>query len=497
MHPHNAQHLLGALKLGQFTERDIEESFARLDTDRDGRITASDLAAAFDAFGRRHGLSEKEVAAMGGALVGLWDDGKTGCLDKSEFRKHCVAAGERVHPVIYQLAGCIFLMCLPYGILVPYEPQLVSALGITAAQFGIAQGMLFCTKFLVNIPITDVVDRVGSKALLVGSTVVLGLSIGGLSLVTSFPGLVLCRAIGGFGLAGLYAAIQAAAIRIQTPLNRARSNAPFTQAVNAGTAMGPAIGGLLSGYMTMESAFAGVGATFVLCAAANARIYDEVAPAEGSAMANPWQLFSTAFGSWYEVVRTCPEVRGLLAMQGSVYAAIAGTQLTLMPLLLFAEPLCFSAPQIGGLSAAVAALGVVVTQPLAHFADRYGRANALVLGGGTMAASMAAVPLVGTPALVSGAVATAAVGQNLCTPSIGALVIDSVVRRDPRLVTQALSLLRSVTDVGMVSGAALIGAIGTDYGFVAGYEVSSATVLLMSVYTFMRLPEPPKIAKAK
>merc|ERR1712039_1005854 len=136
----------------------------------------------------------------------------------------------------------------------------------------------------------------------------------------------------------------------------------------------------------------------------------------------------------------------------------------------------------------IATLGIVITQPLAIFADKYGRRTALGLGSAVMGSSMAAVPLMGTPALVSGALACSAVGQNLLAPSIGALMIDAVMKTNPGQITQAMSLLRSVQDVGMVSGAALIGAIGTQYGFIAGYHASSSVVLVAALAAFLRLP---------
>eukprot|EP00927_Polykrikos_kofoidii_P044220 TRINITY_DN38247_c0_g1_i1.p1 TRINITY_DN38247_c0_g1~~TRINITY_DN38247_c0_g1_i1.p1 ORF type:complete len:580 (+),score=78.24 TRINITY_DN38247_c0_g1_i1:50-1789(+) len=497
IHPQNAHHLICTLQLGQFTEADIDEAFDRIDTDGSGLLSKSNVIALFEEFGRERHLPACEVTKMSEAFISLWDDDKSGQISKDEFRKHVLELGNQVHPVIYQVAGCLFFMCLPAGILVPFEPQLVQSLGITAGEFGMAQGMLFLSKFLTNIPITDVVDRAGTKPLLLGSTCVLGTSIGLLSLVSSLEQLLLCRCLGGAALAGIFAAVQAESLKVQTPLNRARSGAPLTQAVNAGFAMGPALGGVLSGYMTMEAAFAGVGVGFFIAAGAASKVYVESSPPTGSKIANPFDLFGKAFGSWRDVLQRCPEVRYLCAMQVVTMGAVAGTSMTLMPLLLSAEPLSFSAPSIGALAASVATLGVVVTKPLATFADKYGRGNALMIGAFGMSVSMATVPLVGTPALVSGAIAATAVGQNLTTPAISTLVIEIVAKKDPRLLSQAMSLLRSLSDVGMVTGAAAIGALGGHAGFTAGYELSSAMVLSTAIFTFLRLPSPAAVKMSK
>jgi len=496
VNPYYNQHLIATLQLGAFSEEDIENAFNRIDVNLDGKICARELYTVFQKWGEKMSLSEQELNNMVEIFIKKWGDDNSGGISKQEFKRHALELGNQVHPVIYQLSACVFLLCVPFGIIVPFEPQLVSNLGITAAHFGIAQAAFPFTKFLVNIPITDVVDRFGSKPIMVGCTALLGLSLGSLSLVDCLEHLILCRAIGGFAAAGLFASIQSPAVAVQTPLNRVRSGAPFTQAMNAGIALGPAIGGLLSGFISMETTFVGVGVMFLLAAAANHRIYTEIAPPKGSNNNNPFELFSAAFGAWSSVLSQSKDVRILCGVQTVLYAAVGGTNMTLLPLLLVADPLLFTSPAIGALSAGVATLGVVIVKPLAVFADKFGRRTALGLGSIIMSGSMAMVPLMGTPALVSGAVACTAVGQNLLAPSVSALVIDSVSKVNPQQVTQAMSLMRSVTDIGVLSGAAFIGAVGSEYGFVAGYELSSGAVLCMSIAAFLRLPTPPSPAKA-
>lgn len=497
--PYNNQDLIGSLQLGSFSEVDIDEAFNRIDVNHDGYISRQEMVVILEAWATKNGIGPQQLEKMADALMAKWsEDGEGGNQDrisKEQFRRNAVALGEQVHPVIYQLSGCLFMMCLPFGIIVPYEPLLVQSLNITAAQFGIAQGAMFVAKFLVNIPITDVVDRFGSKPILIGNTLLLGVSLGGLSFVSSLEHLILCRAIGGVAIAGLAASLTAPAIKVQTPLNRARSNAPFTQAMNAGTALGPAIGGLLSGFMPMETAFATVGGLFILSAVANHYIYTEIAPGRDSQFNNPVQLFTYAFKSWKDVFDSSPQVRWLCATHLALWSAMAGTNMTLLPLLLWVEPYSFTTTSIGALTAGIGVLGVVATQPLAVFADKYGRRNALGLGTTLMATSMAAVPLTGSAAAITGALAATALGQNLLAPAIQALMIDTVSKNDPSKLTQAMSLLRSIGDVGMVSGAATIGFIGTEFGFVAGYEASSSVLLLMGLCAFLRLPKPPPVAK--
>jgi len=487
-------HFIAELQAKTFSDKDISGAFDRLDGNKDGYLTVEDLERFFKEFAAKRTLPLEDAPRMAKTYLAKWDDDKDGMLSKDEFKRHVISLGGEVHPVIYQLSACLFLMCVPFGIIVPFEPQLVQSLNITAADFGMAQGAMFLTKFLVNVPVTDVVDRFGSKPILVASTALLGLSMGGLSMVTSLEHLIVCRVIGGAAIAGLAASLTAPLIAVQTPLNRARSGAPFQQAANAGIALGPAIGGVLSGYCGMEYAFASVGGLFLLTAATNAKIYKEINPALGSKHSNLASLFAEAFSSWSSVLRTSTEVRMLMGTQIALTAAQGGTSLTLMPLLLAADPLNFTSFMIGALVASTATLGIFVAQPLAVFADKYGRRTALGLGTGALAASMAAVPLLGSPALVSGALCCQALGQNLLAPAISALILDAMAKKDPSQMTQAMSLHRSLSDVGMVSGCMAFGALGTQYGFLAGYEASAGVVLVMGLAAFLRIPPAPKLS---
>jgi len=490
VHPANTQYLVSSLSLGAFTDRDLEKAFMMIDTNHDGKLSRTELRILFEDFTTSRGLSAEDLDKMVEHFISKWDDDKSGDISKEEFLSHALEIGNRVHPSIYQLAGCIFLCVLPFGILVPFEPQLVSSLGINAAQFGLAQGAMAGTIFLVNIPMTEVVERYGSKPLLVGSTALLGAGIGAISVVHTLEQLIMCRCLTGVAVAGLLASIMSATFTVQTPLNRTRSTAPFTMAQNSGIAMGPALGGFLSSVVSLETAFAGVGALYLVSALGNHIIYSEIYPAKPGKGRGIVGLFTTSFSTWGTLLRSSAEVRAVVASQMALWSAVGGTTMTMMPLLLVDDPLCFTAPNIGALMAGVALMTVVVTQPLAIFSDKFGRRNALAIGSLMMSSSMAMVPLAGTPALVSGAVAATALGQNLLAPSSSALLIDSVVKIDPAKVPQAMSLSRSAQNLGMLTGGVVFGALGTQFGFTVGYEVSSACVLGMGIYAYSRLPAP-------
>lgn len=178
----------------------------------------------------------------------------------------------------------------------------------------------------------------------------------------------------------------------------------------------------------------------------------------------------------------------LCSSQTLLWVVMAGAQSTMLPLFLAGPDLAFTSATIGMVFAGMATVGVFATQPLAAVADRYGRRNALVAGSGVLACSMALVPLVGSPALVCGVLGSWALGQNVIAPSINALMIDTVIKQNPADVPQALSLLRTCSDVGLLAGASSVGTLAMHFGMTAGFESCAALLILMAGATHMRSP---------
>ena len=114
--------------------------------------------------------------------------------------------------------------------------------------------------------------------------------------------------------------------------------------------------------------------------------------------------------------RDVPEIRRLCFANATYWAAAAGANMTVLPLVLAGDPLEFSSATIGTLFAGQAAVAVVAAAPVAAVADRFGPATllppALVVAG----AAYAAFPLAvghGYPGVASAMAASAAAGALL------------------------------------------------------------------------------------
>lgn len=485
--PYNAHSLLASLKLGSFSEADMNDAFDRLDKNMDDRLSIDEVRTAFQGYAARKGLSDADLGAMTERFMELWDDDKSKTIERDEFNRHATALGKELHPAAYQLCGGIALTALPFGILVPFEPQLVAHLGITAAGFGAANGALFFSNVLCTIPMTEVVARRGSKQILVGSLVLMGASMGAVALVHSLEQLVACRLAGGVALSGIVAANMAGVVKIGTPLNRTKNMALLMQARNTGMALGPAVGGLLGSLVSMQAAFAGVGLGLAGSALVFGRIYRDVAPGDQKPIDPPLQLFRTAFVSWREVLTTVPDLGALCVMSAVANGSLAGTNMTLLPLLLCDE-LGLGTGAIGSMLAANAVVGAVTGGQMGALAHRVGPRLAIGAGATTVAVGMAAQPALGDATLILGALCSAQLGLGVLTPTLAAQIQEKVLKEKPSLVMQAMSLQNTSSFIGLVAGAGVGGAVGSQLGFAAGYQTVSMGLLVAGLATAARFP---------
>jgi len=299
---------------------------------------------------------------------------------------------------------------------------------------------------------------------------------------------VACRLIGGVALSGIVASVMAGVVKTGTPLNRTRNMALISQARNAGMACGPALGGLLGSVVSMQTAFAAVGSSLIISAAAFGRVYRDVSPGSGGAVGTPLQLFHTAFESWHSVLTKVPNVGMLCAMSAVTNGSIAGTNLTLLPLLLSEEPLSLSTGSIGTMLAANAAFAVVSGGWMGSAAQKMGPRAAIGAGTVAMSASLAIQPLVGEAPLVMVGLCGAQLGLGVLNPTLSAQIQELVTKQQPKLVMQAMSLQNTSAFVGLVAGASLGGTIGSQFGYVAGYHACSSVLIATGAVVALRFP---------
>jgi MFS family permease len=321
------------------------------------------------------------------------------------------------------------------------------------------------------------------------------------------------------GVAGFMTAATMYLSDISTPLNRARTLAPPSVAFSAGASIGPAIGGVLADTMGIPFTFFTVGAFFGLMSVGNQLLMPESSPAvplpaasvaekrshsggvvnkgepgeaEGSATSTPTPPNAGTDGATAAAVgaasssgtsRTTnaasssspsvlsqwkrlmgdPRIRSITLLQGGYWFVLSGSQMTLMPLMLVGDQFHMSASHIGGVFATASVISVVCTPLSAKLLDSIGQVRAIVPACLVVGATMAVVPMAHHDVYPFLALFFTWTTAGTLLSGGPTAYVSNVSTPEDR--GQALALLRTGGDVGMLLGAvgsgALAGALGS------------------------------------
>eukprot|EP00529_Nitzschia_sp_RCC80_P013788 CAMPEP_0113449354 /NCGR_PEP_ID=MMETSP0014_2-20120614/5253_1 /TAXON_ID=2857 /ORGANISM="Nitzschia sp." /LENGTH=758 /DNA_ID=CAMNT_0000340623 /DNA_START=96 /DNA_END=2375 /DNA_ORIENTATION=- /assembly_acc=CAM_ASM_000159 len=406
---------------------------------------------------------------------------------------------------LWPLTVSMIMVGSTVGVTTPAMPFVVQQLGITTAEYGWVVSAFALSKMTGNIPFAVLVERFGRKPYLVYSMVVISAGVGGIGLATGFESLYLCRLLTGFGVAALSTAATLTVTDISTPLNRASTFAPIMSGFAAGTAIGPAFGGILVDAVGTTETFYMVGLSYIALAGMNTMLLDETKPTKVVKL--PWQIisnnsssdkksvnngkedpssirvaFQKALGQWIPLLSQAP-VRNVCIMNAFYWVALAGSQMTLLPLILTnPDGLNMTATQVGQVYMGMSTVQVFGGPVFAKFVDHVGKVPGIVGGCSLISASMAALPMCdGSIEQMAGVLALWATGSTLLSTSPLAYVSDQV-EDDER--AQAIALLRTSGDVGFLIGASSMGALADWAGSLEMAMQSSSAILLTATGWF-------------
>ena len=277
---------------------------------------------------------------------------------------------------------------------------------------------------------------------------------------------------------------------MSTPLNRASTIAPVMSAFAAGTALGPALGGFLVDSVGLHPTFYLVGLSYFGVAALNRAILTETmmrklhfpwqqpAP-ESTKTKSLYEASQEAVGQWVPLLRE-NSVRNIMIMNGMYWVALAGSQMTLLPLLLTdSTGLNFSATQVGQVYMGMSLVQIVGNPVFARLIDKIGKTPAIVGGCSLISASMAALPFCKDPLQLAGVLGIWSVGSSMLSTAPIAFLSDHVSEESR---AQAIALLRTCGDVGFLVGASGVGALA-DFTSM-GVAMESTSALLFTATTW-------------
>ena len=186
-------------------------------------------------------------------------------VTKLEFSRKLMSIASTVETAkVMPITISMLLVGSSVGIIIPVMPFIVEHLGLTPGQFGMVVSAFALTKMAGNVPAAILVERHGRKPYLVYSLSLIAFGVGGIGLATSFEHLWVCRLLTGLGVAALSTAATMSITDISNPRNRATTMAPIMSAFAAGTALGPALGGMLADQIGLHETFYAVGISYLI-----------------------------------------------------------------------------------------------------------------------------------------------------------------------------------------------------------------------------------------
>jgi MFS family permease len=399
-------------------------------------------------------------------------------------------------PRTLPITASMLLVGASVGVITPAMPFVVESLSLTTGQYGLIVSGFGLAKMAGNIPSAIAVERHGRKPYLTYSLAVVAMGVGGIGMASSFEELYLCRLLTGLGVAALSTAGTMTLTDLSTPLNRASTMAPVMSAFAAGTALGPALGGMLVDQVGLQPTFYMVGVSYLGVAVINKYLLNETknlpiqfswqrktpkndrVAREEDSLSNAVQ---DAVSQWLPLLKD-PQIRNVMVMHGLYWVALAGAQMTLLPLILTdADGLAMSATQLGSVYMGMSLVQIFGNPLFAGYIDRIGKVPAIIAGCTLISSSMMALPFCHDVTQLAGALGVWSIGSSMLSTAPLAYVSDQV---DESKRAQAIALLRTCGDVGFLIGASGAGALADWTGSLDVAMHSSAGLLFTATGWF-------------
>jgi len=382
---------------------------------------------------------------------------------------------------------------------------LISQLHISATSFGAVISIFGLSKMLGNIPAAYCVERYGRKPTMIAGILLCGLTNGAVSLVFfpafGVPWMIFCRFLGGFGVSGFMSGGQMILSDIATPLNRTRTFAPVMAGFSAGTALGPAVGGVLLSAIGLPNTYLTVGGIFGIVAgliyatmgetrrmslipnSTNNNALPAANTINSNDNSNPLlSSFHLAYTSWRSLLQH-ESIQSLVALNSLYWFVYSGAQMTLLPLHMVHDAMQLSSAEIGMCFAYSSVVSLATANVFASLADRmvWGKYKVVALGTACISSSIFLLPLANSFEELLLYATPMALGATALNASPVALITEQckALKEKPE---QGLALYRTSGDLGLLFGAVSSGALAHAFSLQTAFHLDSAIMTVAMLW---------------
>ena len=356
-----------------------------------------------------------------------------------------------------------------------------TAIGLTIAIYGLA-------RFLINVPAGQLAGKVGRKSTLAagGAITVAGTIL--CALAPNYENFLIARFIAGAGGAFVLTGGQIVLADIATPQNRGRVMAIYQGVFVFAVGAGSFPGGWLATHVGLSSPFwanAGLAALVTVLAVV---FVPETKPDASSASQSHQTRAQPAKPGFLQQAHVLAATPGFLLISIVSFVAVfarTGGLFNVIPLL--AENDIGLAPdQIGFGIGMISVVGLLLVYPSGILVDRFGRKAVIVPSAILSAAAMMLFAFAGslTTFLIASFFWSVSTGVAGAAPAAYAA---DLAPRD--MIAPAMSIYRTVADLGYVVGPLLLGAISDLQSPELALAFTAALLLMSAIVFGMRAPE--------
>jgi DHA1 family multidrug resistance protein-like MFS transporter len=341
----------------------------------------------------------------------------------------------------------VFVVASGMGMVWSILAVYTTSLGASTAMVGLVFAMFGGSRLVVSFPAGIASERLGRRRLMLTGLIFLGASSFVAATVTSIPVLVAMLLFQGFGQAIYITTAMAAIADLSAPEAQISDMAAYQGASTIGISIGPGLGGLVAGSW-------GYGAPFLLQGALSLIamiLLLLIVPKDGArARSTPAARAPVAYRR-----QSLRAMAALAFLAYGVFFTRVGANWVLMPLIA-KQKLGMSLSGIGVLLMIGALANLAVLPAVDKVAKRFGRLAVVIVA---VAANLAALLLIGNAASAAPAFLGAIVlgmATGFLAPILSAYAIDAA---PPGGVGAAMGIIRTMIDLAIITGPAIIGAI--------------------------------------
>jgi predicted MFS family arabinose efflux permease len=390
--------------------------------------------------------------------------------------KQTAAAG--VLPLLLLLAG----LELGVSFFGPLLPQVQREFALSAGTVALALAIYNGIRLIFNVPMSRFIAHSPLPALLAAGGIIFAGGAVVVALAPSFAFILLGRAIMGLGSALFFLTIQFWLARVATAENKARLFSFHQLAGIFGSAVGPAVAGLVAGWLSWRYA-----AAFPVVAGILTLVIGRRLPYPTARLPEP----STP-GSGAGDHAPLRDVLGPGIAMLAILIFSNGLMNTMVPLFA-ARDLHMGPAAIGGILMLGTVQRFVAAFAGARLVGMVGSRNTVI---GSLAilglVAFLFVPARSVIALI--AAISLASWANLGGSFVIALVTDRLAERH---WGTALGLNRSIGDVGAMISPILAGVLIDSYSFATGFAVMASLIVVCAAVSFWLTASPPQHTSPK